>query len=67
MNIRHALPLALLACALAAAPSPQTRAPLTDAQVASIDSFVTAEMARAHVPGVAVGIYSRGNILLAKG
>jgi CubicO group peptidase (beta-lactamase class C family) len=67
MNIRHALPLALLACALAAARSPQTRAPLTDAQVASIDSFVTAEMARAHVPGVAVGIYSRGNILLAKG
>ncbi len=40
---------------------------LSGAQVASIDRFVTAEMARTHVPGAAVGIYSRGKILLAKG
>ncbi|HEX3368210.1 MAG TPA: serine hydrolase domain-containing protein [Candidatus Cybelea sp.] len=68
MTARHALLLcAALAFALAATPAPQTRAPLTDAQIASIDSFVTSEMARSHVPGAAVGIYSRGNLLLAKG
>jgi len=68
MNTRRAaLLFALLAFCLAASPSVQTHAPLTGAQIASIDSFVTTEMARAHVPGVAVGIYSRGEILLAKG
>lgn len=68
MNVRAALSLcAILACALAASSSPQTRAPLTDAQLASIDSFVTTEMARTHVPGAAVGVYSRGDVLLAKG
>ena len=58
---------AVLAFCLAASPSVQTHSPLTGAQIASIDSFVTTEMARAHVPGVAVGIYSRGSILMAKG
>jgi CubicO group peptidase (beta-lactamase class C family) len=68
MNARHAVPLfAVLAFSLAVSPSVQTHAPLTDAQIASIDTFVATEMARAHVPGVAVGIYSRGNVLLAKG
>lgn len=68
VSARHAVLLfAVLAFSLAALPSAQTRAPLSDAQIASIDSFVASEMARAHVPGVAVGIYSRGNILLAKG
>jgi CubicO group peptidase (beta-lactamase class C family) len=36
-------------------------------RVASIDRFVAAEMGRQHVPGLAIGIYSRGQILLAKG
>src|ERR1700722_7237726 len=68
MNVRPAVSLvAVFACALAAAAPPQTRAPLSDAPIASIDSFVTAEMTRSPVPGVAVGIYSRVNILLAKG
>jgi CubicO group peptidase (beta-lactamase class C family) len=40
---------------------------LTPEQVASIDRFVAAEMGREHVPGLAIGIYSRGQILLAKG
>ena len=40
---------------------------LSAAQVAAIDSFVTAEMQREHVPGLALGIYSRGTMLLAKG
>jgi CubicO group peptidase (beta-lactamase class C family) len=57
----------VLALSLAVSPAAQTRAPLTDSQIASIEGFVTTEMARAHVPGVAVGIYSRGTILLAKG
>jgi uncharacterized protein (TIGR03435 family) len=36
-------------------------------QVASVDRYVTEEMEREHTPGLAVGIYSRGQILLAKG
>jgi CubicO group peptidase (beta-lactamase class C family) len=68
MNAGHAVLLfAVLAFSLAASPPVQTHAPLTGAQIASIDSFVTTEMTRAHVPGAAVGIYSRGNVLLAKG
>jgi CubicO group peptidase (beta-lactamase class C family) len=68
MDTRHAVLLfAVLAFCLAASPSVQTHSPLTGAQIASIDSFVTTEMARAHVPGVALGIYSRGSILMAKG
>jgi len=44
----------------------QTRA-MSAAQIASIDRFMAREMARTHVPGAAVGVYSRGRILLAKG
>jgi CubicO group peptidase (beta-lactamase class C family) len=40
---------------------------LTPQQLASIDRYVTAEMSREHVPGLAVGVFSRGQILLAKG
>jgi uncharacterized protein (TIGR03435 family) len=36
-------------------------------QVEAIDGFVSAEMGRERIPGLAVGIYSRGQILLAKG
>ena len=68
MNARLAVSLAaLLGFALAATPSPRARAALTNAQVASIGSFVATETARSHVPGIAVGVYSRGDILLAKG
>ena len=48
-----------------AAPSPI--APLSAEQLQSIDSFVAAELAHQHIPGLAVGIYSRGTILLARG
>src|SRR5579863_5318256 len=41
--------------------------PLTRDQMKSIDSFVTAELARQHIPGIELGIYSRGRVLLAKG
>jgi len=40
---------------------------LTARQLAAIDAFVAKEMRREHVPGLALGIYSRGRILLAKG
>jgi CubicO group peptidase (beta-lactamase class C family) len=43
------------------------KAPLSPQQTESIDTFVGAEMARQHIPGLAVGVYSRGRILLAKG
>lgn len=40
---------------------------LTPAQIASINHYVTTEMAKEHIPGAEVGIYHRGRILLAKG
>ena len=68
MNSRYAVSLvAFLAFFTAASPSADTLVPLTAAQVASIDRFMATEMTRTHVPGAAVGIYSRGTILLAKG
>jgi uncharacterized protein (TIGR03435 family) len=36
-------------------------------EIASVDRYVTEEMEREHTPGLAVGIYSRGQILLARG
>jgi len=48
--------------------SAQTTLPaLTPQQVAAIDSFVTTQMKNRQIPGIAVGVYSRGKILLAKG
>ena len=52
-----------LAQGLVANPLP----PLDSQRIQSIDSFVANEMARQRIPGLAVGIYSRGRILLAKG
>ena len=68
-RVRRSIVLLATVLALCAVDSPPvpSRAPLTAAQVTSIDRFVTREMARTHVPGAAVGIYSRGTILLAKG
>lgn len=40
---------------------------LTPEQKTAIDHYVDAEMKREHVVGIAVGIYSRGQVLLAKG
>jgi CubicO group peptidase (beta-lactamase class C family) len=62
------LSVLLTLCALTTANAqPLPRPDLTSAQIASIDRYVLAEMAREKVPGVAVGIYNRGRILLAKG
>ena len=41
--------------------------PLDPQRLKSIDSFITTQMAHQKIPGLAVGIYSRGQILLAKG
>jgi CubicO group peptidase (beta-lactamase class C family) len=64
---RETLLLAVFACCIATLPAGTPRPPLTDDEIASIDRFVTTEMSRTHVPGAAVGIYSRGEVLLAKG
>jgi len=40
---------------------------LTPEQVASIDAYVTSEMGRERIPGTAIGVYRRGEILMAKG
>jgi CubicO group peptidase (beta-lactamase class C family) len=42
-------------------------APLDARRLASIDDFVHHELARQRIPGLELGIYSRGRILLAKG
>ena len=36
-------------------------------QIEAIDAFVSSELARQHIPGLAIGIYHRGHILLSKG
>jgi len=43
------------------------RAALTAAELHAIDAFLSKEMAAQRIPGLAVGIYSRGQVLLAKG
>src|SRR5258708_34468105 len=45
----------------------QPRSPLTPQQTESIDAFISEELARQHIPGLAVGVFSRGRILLSKG
>jgi CubicO group peptidase (beta-lactamase class C family) len=52
---------------LAQGPSAKPVLALEPQRIQSIDSFVAKEMARQRTPGLAVGIYSRGRILLAKG
>jgi CubicO group peptidase (beta-lactamase class C family) len=44
-----------------------SHAPLDPQQLQSIDAFIAKEMAEQKIPGLALGIYSRGQILLAKG
>jgi CubicO group peptidase (beta-lactamase class C family) len=45
----------------------QTPASLSTDQQQAIDSFAAKEIARQHIPGLAIGIYNRGTVLLAKG
>src|ERR1700733_4230278 len=48
-------------------PAPSPTLHLDAQRLKSIDSFITTQMAHQKIPGLAVGIYSRGHILLAKG
>ncbi|WP_426700276.1 serine hydrolase domain-containing protein [Rhodanobacter sp. Col0626] len=62
---RGMLFVSLLACASAAASA--RAAELEPTQIAAIDRYVTAEMAREHIPGAEVGIYRDGHAVLVKG
>ncbi|MGA7785029.1 MAG: serine hydrolase [Candidatus Acidiferrales bacterium] len=68
---RFAVPCALAiicVCAITRGDGAPLPAPeLTPEQISKIDEYVTAEMGREHIPGLAIGVYSRGQILLAKG
>ncbi len=48
-------------------PAQVAHQPLTADQVTEIDHFVNSVMMSRQIPGVAVGVYSRGQVLLAKG
>ncbi len=62
---REMLFATLFVCAPALSQATETA--LKPAQVAAIDRYVTAEMARERIPGVEVGIYSDGRAVLTKG
>ncbi|HEV2422338.1 MAG TPA: serine hydrolase [Candidatus Acidoferrales bacterium] len=51
----------------AAQDSSAPAAALTPQQLSAIDKYVTGEMAKERIPGAEVGIYHRGQILLAEG
>jgi CubicO group peptidase (beta-lactamase class C family) len=57
----------IIVCSFSLVYAQAPRSALTPAQIATIDTFVSAEMASQHIPGLQVGVYSRGKILLAKG
>jgi len=61
------LSFAVLFLCATSSPAQAPLAPLDAKQLASIDDFVNHEMARQRIPGLELGIYSRGSILLAKG
>ncbi len=59
-----------LACAtscIAQTPVASSVPPLNPQKLQSIDAFIGAQMTAQKIPGLAIGIYSRGQILLAKG
>lgn len=59
--------LSLPTQAVRARPGAITDQSLSGSQLASIDEFVGSELKRQRIPGLALGIYDRGRILLAKG
>jgi CubicO group peptidase (beta-lactamase class C family) len=69
MNWRHIGPwTSLLALGYAAlAGQPTIAAPAAPAWMTEVDTFVRAEMQREHVPGVALGVLSQGEVVAAKG
>jgi CubicO group peptidase (beta-lactamase class C family) len=69
MNIRPKMLLLgpLFLCAASGSLAQAQHKPLDAKQLASIDDFVKHEMARERIPGLELGIYGQGGILLAKG
>jgi CubicO group peptidase (beta-lactamase class C family) len=72
----HVRLIAIALCAAAASlamqglraqPGAITNHPLNASQIASIDDFVGSELKRQKIPGLALGVYERGRIVLAKG
>jgi CubicO group peptidase (beta-lactamase class C family) len=59
--------VAAFAAAVSFAQTESSDAPRNPTYTQAVDAFVATEMAHHHIPGVAVGVYSRGKILLAKG
>lgn len=59
----------MLAVSLAAAMATcqPTAIALTPDQIASVDRYVEAEMARQQIPGLALGVYRHGQAVLLKG
>jgi len=57
----------MLACSCIPSLAQSSNAELTAEQLSAIDKFVNSEMTRRQIPGVALGVYSRGKILLARG
>lgn len=62
-----AVSLTYVTGSLAQSVAPAAAKPLDPQQIQSIDSFIRDEAARQKIPGLAVGIYNRGRVLLAKG
>jgi len=72
MDLAKTLVLAAVSFAFATASfaqdsSSSPRPPLDPQRRTSIDSFITTQMVHQKIPGLALGIYSRGQILLVKG
>jgi CubicO group peptidase (beta-lactamase class C family) len=72
VSVARVFLLTVVSLAFARVPFAQSSAPsstlhLDVQRLKSIDSFITTQMALQKIPGLAVGIYSRGQILLAKG
>jgi CubicO group peptidase (beta-lactamase class C family) len=72
MDLAKTLVLAAVSFAFATASfaqdsSSSPRPPLDPQRRTAIDSFITTQMVHQKIPGLALGIYSRGQILLVKG
>ncbi len=65
--LRFSTVILLLVTLCASLPAQTVHPPLTSEQITAIDQFVAKSMKNRKVPGVQLGIYSRGQILLAKG
>lgn len=66
-RLKTLLPILLLVTPACTLSQPSQLPPLDAQQLAAIDAFVAKQMATQRIPGLELGIYSRGRVLLAKG